>query len=73
MVENTLSHQLFANCRFCNFCLGCLKNDRKATGFIASDSSATVGLLSFRQLESLRAPVHGDQGFRLEGTTVSGG
>jgi hypothetical protein len=22
---------------------------------------------------SLRAPVHGDQGFRLEGTTVSGG
>ena len=22
---------------------------------------------------TLRAPVHGDQGFRLEGTTVSGG
>jgi len=24
-------------------------------------------------LDSMRAPVHGDQGFRLEGTTVSGG
>jgi hypothetical protein len=24
-------------------------------------------------LSPMRAPVHGDQGFRLEGTTVSGG
>jgi hypothetical protein len=39
-----------------------------------SDSDrAEIQYLILSAWRGLRAPVHGDQGFRLEGTTVSGG
>jgi hypothetical protein len=42
-------------------------------GDVSAKIEALVEALVSNNLDTVRAPVHGDQGFRLEGTTVSGG